>query len=147
MADNLKPGLGTVFAASAATPATEDVAGYAALTYTDVGEITEIPESGESFEVVTHVPLATGLTAKYHGANNAGSLTIPMALDNADAGQAILKAALASKSRISFSETYPDGEIRYYQGKVFSFTVGAATGSVVTANVMIERETADVWDS
>jgi hypothetical protein len=103
MSDNLKPGLGTIFSVVAATPATNDLAGYDALTLVPVGEVTDIPESGDSYDVISHVPLATGVTAKYHGANNPGSMTLPLALDNDDAGQAILRAAKDSKERITFS--------------------------------------------
>ena len=107
MSDDLKPGLGTVFAISATLPATPNEAGYSALTWVTVGEVTDIPTFGPSHEVVTHTPLATGVTAKYHGAKNNGSLTIPMALDPTDTGQIALKAALANRARVAFKPTAP----------------------------------------
>jgi len=146
MSDNLSPGLGTTIAVSAALPATDNVAGYGALTFTTIGEVTDIPSFGPEHDVVTHVPLATGLTAKYHGSKNTGSLTVPMALDRTDDGQTALKDALSSKDRIAFEITYADGSIDYFSGKVFSFTRGASIGEVVTAEVMIEIETDIIED-
>lgn len=142
MSDLLKPGLGTVFSVSASLPATENEAGYEALTFLAVGEVTEVPTFGPEHDVVTHVPLATGITAKYHGALNNGSITVPMALSPTDTGQIALKTALSGKTRIAFAVEYADGSFDYFQGKVMSFQRGASIGDVVTAEVMIEIETA-----
>lgn len=153
MPDDLSPGIGTVLYASAATPTTEDAAGYAALSWVAVGEITEIPEYGPQSEVVTHTPLATGITAKYHGAINYGSLTIPLALARDDAGQTVLDTARRDRTRISFRIEYPKldpasvtGATEYTQGKVFSFTRGASSGAVVSGSVQVEfeKETVEV---
>ena len=140
----LTEGIGGFMSVSAATPATFDAAGYVALTFTDVGEASEIPENGAAHAVVTFTPLKTGIDDKFHGALNYGSITIPMGYDSADAGQIILLAALASKDAISFRETRSDGTIRYIMGKVFSFTRGQTVGSVNMASCMIEFTTADV---
>lgn len=134
-------GIGTFFAASASTPATEDASGYGAQTWTDVGELTDVPEYGPNHDVVTHTPISTGIKQKYHGATDNGSLALPVALDPDDAGQNIMRAALVSKDRISFRVTYADGTIDYVQGKVFSFTKGASVSGVVPSNTKIEFET------
>lgn len=141
MSDNLTPGLGTTIAISATLPANENQAGYEALTFIAIGEVTEIPEFGAAHDVVSHVPLATGITAKYHGAKNNGSIALPMALDRTDTGQTALKTALAGKDRVAFEVTYADGSIDYFQGKIMSFTRGASIGEVVTATVSVEIET------
>ncbi|HEX73323.1 MAG TPA: hypothetical protein ENN65_08425 [Candidatus Hydrogenedentes bacterium] len=146
MADNLKPGLGAFVSVSATLPASEALADYKALTYVKVGEVTEIPKYGASYSVVEHTPLDTGITQKFHGPKNNGSLPLPMALDPTDDGQAVIKAALASRSRITFDVTYADGTADYFQGKVFSFTRSASIGSVVQAEVLIEIETDIVED-
>jgi len=140
----LTEGIGGFLSVSAATPATFDAAGYVALTFTEVGEASEIPEFGAVHEVVRFTPLKTGIVNKFHGGKDFGSITIPMGLDTADAGQIILLAALASKAAISFRETRSDGSIRYVMGKVFSFPRGQTVGSVNMANCNIEFTTADV---
>jgi len=131
-------GIGGFLSASAGPPATFDDVGYAAVTWTEIGEVTEIPEFGADQAVVTHTPLKTGIVNKFHGELNYGSLAVPMALDTADAGQIILKGALASKDEISFMITYSDGAIEYTSGKVFSFKRGISIGSVVPATAQIE---------
>ena len=89
----VRESIGTKFSVSATLPTTlddDDTTGYASLTGTLVGEVTEVPEYGGQAATVEHTPLATGITRKFHGAINYGSLTVPLALDRDDAGQAIL---------------------------------------------------------
>jgi len=140
----LTQGIGGFLSVAAATPATFDAAGYVALTFTKVGGTTEIPEFGAVHAVNEFTPLETGITDKFHGAKNYGSITLPLGYDTADAGQIILLAALASKAAISFRETRSDGSIRYLMGKVFSFPRGQNVGSVNMASCNIEFSTADV---
>jgi len=140
----LTEGIGGFMSVSAATPADFDAAGYVALTFTDVGEVSEIPEFGASHTPVTFTPLKTGIVNKFHGELNYGSITIPIGYDSADAGQIILDAALRSKDAISFRETRSDGTIRYIMGKVMSFPRGQSVGSVNMASCTIEFTTADV---
>lgn len=149
MSDLLKPGLGTFIAYAPTTPPTDDIAGYedVSVVFVTIGEVTEVPEFGPEHAVVEHTPLATGTTAKYHGAKNNGSLNIPMALDSSDNGQIALKTALDAKSRGSFRVTYADDTIDYFQGKVFSFRRGASISDVVMATVAVEIETDIVEDT
>lgn len=131
-------GIGGCLSASAAAPATFDAVGYAALTWTDIEETREIPDFGPEHSTVTHTPLKTGIVNKYHGELNYGSITLPMARFEGAVGQAILEAALASRDEISFRETRSDGSLRYFSGKVMSFTSGQSISAVVPATAMIE---------
>jgi len=140
----LTEGIGGFLSVSAATPATFDADGYAALTWTEVGEASEIPEFGAAYSAVMFTSLKTGIENKFHGALNYGSITIPLGYDSTDAGQIILLAALASKDEISFRETRSDGTIRYIMGKVMSFPRGQSVGSVNMASCNIEFTRADV---
>jgi len=140
----LTEGIGGFLSVSAATPATFDAAGYAALTWTEVGEASELPEFGAAYSAVTFTPLKTGIVNKFHGELNYGSITIPLGYDSTDAGQIILLAALVSKDEISFRETRSDGTIRYIMGKVMSFPRGQSVGSVNMASCNIEFTRADV---
>src|SRR5690625_5832506 len=49
------------------TPATNDAAGFGALTFEEVGEVIDIPEYGPNVQVVESQPLATGVTEKFNG--------------------------------------------------------------------------------
>mgnify|MGYP000122183728 CR=1 FL=1 len=118
------------------TPDSEALADYKSLSYSKVGEITDIPQYGASHDVMEHIPLEMGITRKFHGAKNNGSLKVPMAVDPTDPGQAVLKAALASRSRIAFEVTYADGTVDYFQGKVVPFKRGASLTSIVQIEVL-----------
>jgi len=140
----LTEGIGGFLSVSAAAPATYDASGYGALTWTDVGEASEIPEFGAAYSPVTFTPLKTGIVNKFHGELNYGSITVPLGYDSADAGQIILLAALVSKNEISFRETRSDGTIRFISGKVMSFPRGQSVGSVNMASCNIEFTRADI---
>jgi hypothetical protein len=121
---------------SAATPATFDAVGYAALTWVEVKEVTTIPEYGPQAQVVTHEPLATGVTEKFGGFINYGSLAVEGAFDASDAGQIILRAnALQPNTQIAVKIEYPLNQSDYSFGKCFSGTKnpGSANSMVGTS--------------
>jgi len=140
----LTEGIGGFLSVSAATPATFDAAGYVALSWTEVGEASDVPEFGGAYSPVTFTPLKSGIVNKFHGELNYGSITIPLGYDSNDAGQIILLGALASKNEISFRETRSDKSVRYIRGKVMSFPRGQSVGSVNIASCNIEFTRADV---
>lgn len=140
----LTEGIGGFLSVAAAAPATFDAAGYVALMFVEIGEVSEVPEFGAAYSPVTFTPLKTGIVNKFHGELNYGSITIPLGYDSANAGQILLLAALASKDEISFRETRSDGSLRYIMGKVMSFTRGQSVGSVNMASCNIEFTRADV---
>lgn len=127
-----------------ALPATYDAAGYAALTYTNIGELNTIPAFGPTVAVVESNPLATGVTEKFKGFTNYGSVALAADYDDEDAGQAVVSAAVEGASKLnrhSFKLTYPTGAVRYWAGKAFSYTEepGSANSMVgCTMNVEIE---------
>ena len=121
---------------SAATPATFDAAGYEALTWTEVAEVTTIPEYGPQAQVVTHEPLATGVTEKFGGFINYGSVAVEGAFSPTDAGQIILREnALQPNTQIAVRIEYPDQQDDYTFGKCFSGTKnpGSANSMVGTS--------------
>jgi hypothetical protein len=123
-------------------PATEDSAGYGALTFVNVGEVVDLPEYGPTVQVVESNPLATGITEKRAGFTNFGSIAIGLELDIADAGQTILEAAIpdaGTDSPHSFEITYNDGTIEYFHGGVFSYTrAPGSANSMVGSTASVE---------
>jgi len=111
---------GSALAISVATPATFDAAGYAALTFTEIGSIDKIGSLGSSFAKVEFKPLK-GATQKHKGSVDYGTLQPSMAYDEDDAGQTLLRTAAddATSTLYSFEVTYPTGSKRYFQGRVF----------------------------
>jgi len=111
---------GSAIAISVASPATYDAAGYAALTYTEVGNVEKIGAIGATYAKVEFQPLK-GPKQKYKGSADYGSLQPSVALDGGDAGQALLNTAAADETNklYSFKVTKADGAVRYFQGRVF----------------------------
>lgn len=140
----VKTAAGTVIALSASTPATFDAAGYAAtgMTYTAIGEIVDGGSHGRSYATVTHNPIGSRGTQKFKGSYNEGTKTLQLALDSDDAGQIMLKTALAADADYSFKVTYPGGDVDYFQAKVMSYVKATSSvDSVVSATVGLEITT------
>ena len=112
---------GTVIAISASNPATFDQSGYAALSYTGIGEVTDLGEFGREYNEVTHNPIGTRGTKKLKGSFNEGTLALQVGLDTDDAGQDLLYTASGSDNDYSFKVTAQNGDVYYFQAKVMSF--------------------------
>jgi hypothetical protein len=121
---------GAIIAISAALPTTLTKTAYAALTFTTVGEITEIGAIGRVYNMVTHNPLATRATIKLKGSYDDGSPAMKAAYASGDAGQVIMQAALLSDAQYAFKITLQSGDIIYAEGQVSSAPINV--GSVDT---------------
>lgn len=146
---NVFTAAGTTFAVSAALPATFDEAGYTAvgMTYSLVGEITGIPSIGAEYALVTHNPLGNRTTVKRKGSVDFGSgITLPMALDNSDVGQGIMRDFAYGANvddSITVKITRPDGSTRYFTAQVMSFMEASDDVDSITsaeATIEIDRE-------
>ena len=131
---------GTTVSISAATPATFNEAGYEALTFTAIGEVTDVGEFGREYALITHSPVATRATTKLKGSFNEGSISLTFGFDDDDAGQALLSTASGSDDNYSFRVVLQDGTTYYFQAQVMSFktTVGgvdAITGGTATLEI------------
>lgn len=133
---------GTTIKVTAATPATFNAAGYAALSYTLIGEVTDLGEFGREYNLVTHNPIDNRGTVKKKGSFNEGQISLQLGLDTDDAGQIILKAASLSDANYSFIVTTQNGDKYYFQAQVMSFKVGAGgVDQILAATVQLELTT------
>jgi len=119
---------GTTVGISAVLPATYDVAGYAALTFSNIGNIEDGGEHGREYAEVTFNPIDTRGTQKFKGSFNEGNKTLSIGYNSDDAGMLVLKTALNSDNDYAFEVAYPDGDIDYFTAKVMTLT--KATGGV-----------------
>lgn len=130
---------GTTVAVSASLPATYNEAGYEALTFTDIGEVTNVGDIGRVYELVKHLPLATRETIKRKGSYDSGSVALDMARVPSDAGQTILVAGVDSDTSRSFEVTLQDGTVLYFTAQIMSYlTKIGATNNITGAMVQIE---------
>lgn len=126
--------LGTIFSVVLGEPANYDVAGFAALTYAEVGEVADIGEFGGEGEVLTFTPIKTGIVNKLIGSIDYGSIAVQLGKIFGDAGQDVLKAGFdgAEKGKThSFKVEYIDGGIEYFTGISTSFTSNVGSASSV----------------
>ena len=123
--------IGAFIEVSVNEPATRDEAGYAALSYTEVGNTITIPQFGGSSSPTSSTPLKTGTVCKSQGPIDWGQLALNNLYTEGDAGHAILLDGLdgATKGQdLSYKITYPNGAIRYTAGYVGAYqeTPGSA---------------------
>lgn len=134
---------GTTFGICAALPATYNEAGYAALNFTKIGEITDGGSHGRTYAVVNHNPIDTRGTQKFKGSFNEGQKTIQLAVDPEDEGQLLVKTALDDDADYAFCVTYQDGSKDYFLAKVTSWSKSTTTvDTMYTASVGLELTTA-----
>ena len=128
---------------SSSAPATFNEAGYGALTFTNIGEVTDLGEFGREYNLITHNPIDTRATKKLKGSYNEGQIALTVALDTADAGQNIAKTASTSDADYYFKVTMQNGAAYYFPAKVMTFkrAVGSVD-NVVTASISLEITTA-----
>ena len=140
MPDSVQTLVETTISVSATLPATFDGAGYGALTFTAVGQVTDWTAGGQVYNVVTSNPIAQRSTDKYKGTFNNGTDSITVNRDDDDAGQVIILAALTDDADYAFEVTYQDSTIDYFTGKVVSFdTVAGGADSIVQKTIQLER--------
>lgn len=100
---------GTVLGLSAAAPATYDAAGYGALTFTTVGEISDLGDiPSRVYQLVTWNAIAERGTRKSKGGYDLGSQTLTVGIDPDDAGQTLVDTATNSDTVYSVKIGHPD---------------------------------------
>ena len=133
---------GTTVGIVLSAPATFDAVGYAALTFVNIGEITDIPDFGREFELITHKPLSSRGTVKKKGGFNEGTIDLKLGLNTDDAGTLLLKAAALSDVDYSFKIAHPTGDVYYFRALTMSFKVGTgSSASIITATCKLELQT------
>jgi len=122
-------GSGTCLSVSAAAPTTHDAAGFAALTWTQVGELESIGEFTINHATVNFTNLCTGKTSVAKGAEEAVTVAIGVALDRDDAGQTLMTTARKSLTAVySFKIMEANGDIVYFRAHVMSERITGGSG-------------------
>lgn len=139
---------GTNLAIVSGLPATYDSAGFAALSFVDVGEVENIPEYGGTSQEITFTSLKDLIVKKLKGSFDPGSISVTLGRDVADAGQVVVAAAAAptNNTEHSIAITFSDGSINYFTALVMSYTINPndvnsvvrSTMQVSLTNVVIE---------
>lgn len=133
---------GTTIGIVLTAPSTYDSTGYAALTFVNIGEVTDIPDFGREFELITHKPISSRGTIKKKGGFNEGSIDLKLGLNTDDAGTILLKAAALSDADYSFKVTHPTGDVYYFRALTLSFKTATGNNSaIISATAKLELQT------
>lgn len=127
--------VGTELHVSANAPATYDAAGYAALAYTEVGEVGSIPTFGGQSQVTEFIPIKTGVVDKRKGSTNYGSTNITAATVLDDVGQVAMKSGFDGANEAvvhSFKIFNAAIGTIYYSGIITSFQYNLGDANTIT---------------
>lgn len=132
---------GTKLYVSAAKPATEDAAGYAALAWTEVVNLLSVSDTGDTYADASATHLGDGRVSHTPSDADGGAFDVTCTKNIGDAGQVILQTAVGNACGISVKIQFPDipctggvttGSIEYKQITVHSdMTTGLTGGGVL----------------
>lgn len=118
---------GKLYVCATPQPDELDQTDYEALTWVEVGGVGNHGETGTSTNILTYNVWGTDFTDKAKGVSDAGSPTVEVAYDPADAGQDVMRTIAKTKYKYAFkielddapdTNTGASGTIRYNRGLV-----------------------------
>ena len=129
-------------------PTTYDAAGYAALSYDEVGEITDAGTLTAEYAVTEHNTVNKRDIQKLKGSRNNGSQDYTLGFDDIDAGQLTMQAALDSDEDYHIKIALKSGAFFYYSGLVTNFNiVFGSADDVVGAEASVAINKPRVYDA
>lgn len=133
----------SVLSVSVAAPATFNAAGFGALTYTVVGELTDIGSVlGREYNIASHAPIGSAQQIQKKASYSLPNADFTVGWDEADAGQIIIAAGSNSNAVYSFKLVKQDGKIRYFTAQVMKFVEAHGTvDNIVQGMFTLLRQT------
>ncbi len=150
MASAIRTSAGTTFSVST-TPVSSsfanDSGAFQGLSYTVVGEVSDIGSFGKKYNLVSFMPLATRGIVKRKGSYNNGTMSIKMGAAPLDAGQVKMQQAANSDSSYAFKVVTQSGSTFYFTGQTMSFVLEIGSVDQVmgaTAELEIDNDIVSV---
>lgn len=128
---------------SVAAPATLDAAGFAALTWTEVGSITNVGNVlGRTYSTASLSTVSDSQEREKKGTFKLPNAQFECAWIENDAGQVIINNASRDNSIPSFKLQKQNGTKRYFTAQVLEFVENNGTGNdAVKGNFTLLRQT------
>lgn len=128
---------------SVATPASQTAASFALLTWTKIGEITNMGSvTGRAYNNSTHAPVDTAQQIQKKASYTLGESEFMMGWDEEDAGQIIVDDASRNYDILSFKLEKQDGALRYFTAQVSKFVENnGSVDDVVQGALTLLRQT------
>ena len=136
---------GSAIYGSTAMPATHDATGFAALTWTEVGNLIDAGSGfGKQTNTTNFEPLAKKEIEQIPTNYNSGTPQIVYAydLEGTDSGQAIVLAAAESEDYHSIKLVLSNGDIVYFKARV----MGAPLNVGTVGNIVQYQSTLSVYN-
>ncbi len=132
---------GTTIGLTDTAPSTYDdneTDGFPSLTFTNIGEVSDLGEFGREYSEVTFNPIGDRRTVKRKGSYNDGNISMTVARVPSDAGQTLLQDALDSDDSYYFEVVLQDGTTLYFAAQVMSYTTNVGgVDQITSASVTI----------
>jgi len=139
---NAQVAAGVAFYIGDSAPGTYDKAGYEAVTWSKVGEISNISgDVGKVFNLATYQLLEDRGIVKRKGGYNNGSISVEYAYHRSDTGQADMVTAVDSDDPLPFRIVLTDDDTTYVylMGQVMGTPINiGGTEDFITSTVPIE---------
>lgn len=124
---------GTQIFIGGALPASYDKVGFEAVTWQEIGEVTDLGEFGREYNLVTHNALNNRRTIKRKGAYNDGAVTLQYAYQRQLQGQIDLQAALDSDESAPIKVVLSDDTHLYFTAQVMSAPINVGSVDQITS--------------
>lgn len=138
--------IGSTLSASAATPATEDQAGYEALDWTEIGNLLSFGNLGATSNGITVEPVKTGVAKTYNGVKNLGEIPVALEFDSSDAGMTLLEAGNNTNTVHSFKISDADGRDQFFQGVIANLQDNERNGQNHRGKTFVIRGHSDITE-
>lgn len=128
---------------SSALPATYTAAGFLALTWVPIGELTDIGSVlGREYNTSTHAPIGSAQQVEKKASYKLGNADFTCAWIEGDAGQILLNTAANGNAIYSFKVVKQDSTIRYFTAQVMKFIENMGTvDNIVQGQFTLLRQT------
>jgi hypothetical protein len=121
----------TTISVSTSLPATYDSAGYTALTWIPIAEVSNLGTFGGKTTVVKHIPLGTATVVKRSGSVDYGTINMQLA-KHSGTDVTALQSAFNSRASTAFKVTYPGSMgSDCFTGIVTSMQVNVGTADAI----------------
>lgn len=104
-----------------------DAAGFAGLTFTEIGSVGNLGDYGAAPNIISYNTLDTEVTSKAKGVEDAGELSIEVARIFDDPGQILVRAAAATKFNYAIKIEYADAPSEDWSNTIM-YAAGPVSG-------------------
>lgn len=128
---NVHNSIGAILYAYAGTPASDDESGFTSVTgWVQVGELTDFGAPGVTVDQDEFAPQETGVTEYRNGFKSFDTADYECGRDVTDAGQTLIRDAVANGTQISLKISDTSGD-EYYRGNISGLTPTDRSDGVV----------------